>query len=84
MDFSDAAINRVFNLVDDDNEAYMALFQHTDYHMMMMLVLTNGRGVWKRHSSTSEVTTFLMLALKLVPKTWYNFIYATLKPSLHL
>ena len=34
--------------------------------------------------STFEVTTFLMSALKPVLKAWYNFIYATLKPSLHL
>ena len=49
----------------------------------MMRVLTNGKGVWKRHPSTFKVTIFLMSALKSVPKAWYNFIYATLKPSLH-
>ena len=76
VDFSATSINRVFNLVEDDSEAYRALFQH-----MMMHILTNGRGVWKRHPSTSEVTTFLMSALKPVLKAWYNFIFATLKPS---
>ena len=65
VDFSVATIKRVFNLVDDDNEAYRALFYHT-----MMQVLTNSRGVWKRHPSTSEVTTYLMSALKLIPKAW--------------
>ena len=46
MDFSTVAINRVFNLVHDDNEAYRALSQHTDYQMMMR-VLTNSRCMWK-------------------------------------
>ena len=31
VDFSAATINRVFNLVDDDNLVYRALFQYTDY-----------------------------------------------------
>ena len=31
VDLSVAAINRVYNLVDDDSDAYMALFQNTDY-----------------------------------------------------
>ena len=83
VDFSATAINRVYNLVDDDSKAYRALFQDTDYKMIMRF-LTRGRGVWKRHPSTSEVTTFQMKALKPVPKVWYNFICATLKPSLHL
>ena len=51
---------------------------------MIMRFLTRGRGVWKRHPSTFEVTTFQMKALKSVPKVWYNFICATLKPNLHL
>ena len=83
MDFSAAAINRVYIMIDDDSDAYRALFQHIDYHMMMR-VLTNGRGVWKRHLSTFEVTTFLMSALKPILKAWYNFLCATLKPSIHL
>ena len=83
VDFSVATINRVYNLVDDDSDAYKALFHNIDYHMMIR-VLTRGRGVWKRHPSMSEVTTFLMSALKPILKAWYNFICATLKPSLRL
>ena len=83
MDFRAIAITRVYNMVDDDSDAYRALFQDTDYQMIMTF-LTRRRGVWKRHPFTSEVTTFQMKALKPVPKVWYNFIYATLKPNLHL
>ena len=83
VDFSATVINRVYNLVDDDNDAYMALFQDTDYQMITRS-LTRGRRVWKHHPSTFEVTTFHMKALTPVPKVWYHFIYATLKPSLHL
>ena len=46
VDFSAITINQVYNLVDNDSEAYSAL--------------------------------------KLVPNIWHKFIYATLKPSLHL
>ena len=80
MDFSAAMINRVYNLVDDDSDAYKALFQDIDYHMIMRS-LTRSGGAWKRHPSTSKVTTFQMKALTLVPKVWYNFTCATLKPS---
>ena len=83
VDFSATTINLVYNLVDDDSEAYRALFQDTDYQMIMRS-LTRGRGVWKCHPSTSEVTTFQMKDLKPVLNVWYNFIDATLKPSLHL
>ena len=31
MDFSVAMINWVYNLVDDDGDAYRALFEDTDY-----------------------------------------------------
>ena len=31
VDFNIAAINRFYNLVDDDSEAYKALFQNVDY-----------------------------------------------------
>ena len=72
----------MYNLVDDVSDAYRALFQNTDYHMMMR-VLTSERGGWKRHLSTFEVTTFLRSTLKPVSKDLYNFICATLKPSLH-
>ena len=55
------------NLVDDDNEAYRALFQNTDYQQLMR-VLTRGRGEWKFHPSTSEVTIFHMKTLTPVAK----------------
>ena len=64
VDFSAAVINQVYNLVDDDSDAYKALFKDTDYQMIMRF-LTRGRGVWKCHPSTSEVTTFQMKDLKL-------------------
>ena len=83
VDFSVAVINRVYNLVDDDRDAYRALFQDT-YYQMIMRFLTRGRGVWKRHPSTFEVIAFQLKALKPIPKVWYNFICATLKPSLYL
>ena len=67
MDFSTAAINRMYNLVDDDRDAYRALFQDTDYQMIMRFLI-RGMGVWKHYPSTSEVPTFKMKALKLVSK----------------
>ena len=70
-------------MVDDDNEAYTALFQNTDYEQLMRS-LTRGRGVWKPHPSTSQVTTFQMKALTPVSNVWYNFLVAKLKPNLHL
>ena len=57
MDFSAVAIIRVYNLVDDDSDAYKALFQDIDYQMIMRSLI-RGRGVWKHHPSISEVTTF--------------------------
>ena len=42
MDFSAVTINQVYNLVDDDSDAYRALFQDTDYQMIMRS-LTRGR-----------------------------------------
>ena len=70
-------------MVDDDSDAYKALFQNMDYQMIMRFLIRD-RGVWKRHPSKSEVTTFQMKALKSVSKVWYNFICSSLKPSLHL
>ena len=46
--------------------------------------LTHGQGVWRRHPSTGEFTTFLMTAITPVAKVWYNFLFAKIKPSLHL
>ena len=67
VDFSVAMINRLYNLADNDSDAYRALFLKTDYQQLMRS-LTRGHREWKRHPSTSEVTTFQMKALKPVPK----------------
>ena len=40
---------------------------HTDYQMIMRFLI-KGKGVWKHHPFTSEVTTFQMKALKPVLK----------------
>ena len=57
----------MYNLVDDDSNAYRALFQETDFQMIIRFLI-RGRGVWKHHPSTFEITTFQMKALKSVPK----------------
>ena len=49
-----------------------------------MQELTEGHGVWRRHSSMGEFTKFLMTALMPVAKIWYNFLSVKIKPSLHL
>ena len=49
-----------------------------------MQELTQGQGVWRRHPSTGEFTTFPMTAITPVAKVWYNFLFAKIKPSLHL
>ena len=73
----------MYNIEDDNSDAYRALFLNIDYQQLMRS-LTRGRGEWKCHPSTLEVMTFQMKALKPVPKVWYNFLYAKLKPSLHM
>ena len=55
----------------------------TDYESLMQ-ELTQGQGVWRRHPSTGEFTTFSMTTLTLVAKVWYNFLCVKIKPSLHL
>ena len=49
-----------------------------------MQELTQGQGVWRRHPSTSEFTTFQMHELTPLVKVWYNFLFVKIKPSLHL
>ena len=49
-----------------------------------MQELTQGQGVWRRHPSTGEFTTFPMTVLTPVVKVWYNFLSVKIKPSLHL
>ena len=46
MDFSATTINRAYNPVDNDNEAYKALFHDTNYQSIIRS-LTRGKGVWK-------------------------------------
>ena len=55
----------------------------TDFEGLMQ-ELTQGQGVWRRHPSMGEFTTFFMTALTLVAKVWYNFLFVKIKPSLHL
>ena len=43
VDFSATSINRLYNLVNDDGEAYTAIFPNMDYQCLMR-VLTRGRG----------------------------------------
>ena len=81
--FSATAINWFYNLVDEDNEVYRALFQNTDYQQLMRF-LTKGRGEWKCHPSTSMVTIFQMKNLTPIAKVWYKLLCAKLKSSLHL
>ena len=83
VDFSVAAINRFYDMVDDDSEAYKALFQNTNYQQLMR-ILTRGIGEWTSHPSTLEVTAFQMKTLTHVAKVWYNFTCAKLMPNLHL
>ena len=49
-----------------------------------MQELTQVQGVWRRHPSTDEFTTFQMYALTPSTKVWYNFLCVKIKPSLHL
>ena len=46
--------------------------------------LTQGQGVWRRHPSMGEFTTFPMIALTPMAKVWYIFLSVKIKPSLHL
>ena len=39
--------------------------------------------MWRRHLSTSEFTTFPMIALTPMAKVWNNFLCVKIKPSLH-
>ena len=50
----------------------------------LMRELTQGQGVWRRHPSTDEFTTFQMHALTPLAKVWYNFLCVKIKLSLHL
>ena len=55
----------------------------TDFKSLMQ-ELIEGQGVWRRHPSTGEFTTFSMTALTPVAKVWYNFICVKIKPTLYL
>ena len=83
VDFGARPINQIYQLRDDDNEEYRALFADTDFQVLMH-ELTQGLGLWRRHPLTGEFTTFPMIALRPVAKVWYNFLSVKIKPSLHL
>ena len=83
IDFGAQAINQIYQLREDDSEEYQALFVATNFKSLMQ-ELTQDQGVWRRHPSTGEFTTFLMTTLTLVAKVWYNFLCVKIKPSLHL
>ena len=83
VDFRARAIIQIYQLREDESEEYQVLFVATDFEIPMQ-ELTQGQGVWWRHSSTGEFTTFSMTALTPVLKVWYNFLCVKIKPSLHL
>ena len=83
VDFRAWAINRFYHLREDESEEYQALFVATDFEGLMQ-ELTQGQGVWRRHPSMGEFTTFPMTALTPMAKVWYNFLFVKIKPSLHL
>ena len=57
VDFNATAINWVYNLVDNDNNAYKALFQDKDYELIMRS-LTRGRGGGGGGGGGMETTLF--------------------------
>ena len=59
------------------------LFVANNYEGLMQ-ELTQGQGVWRRHSSRGEFTTFPMKTLTSVAKVWYNILSVKIKPSLYL
>ena len=59
------------------------LFVATDFKGLMQ-ELTQGQGVWRRHLSMGEFTTFPMTILTPMAKVWYNFLSIKIKPSLYL
>ena len=63
MNFDAATINMAYNLRENANEEYRTLFQNTDYEMIMS-ALAKRSCEWKRHPSTSKVTTFPMVSLR--------------------
>ena len=83
VEFGAQAINWIYRLMDDDSTKYRALFSYTDYERLMQ-ELTHGQGVWKRHPSTGDFTTFQMHSLTPMAKVWYNFLCVKIKPTLHL
>ena len=75
------AINQIYQLWEDNSEEYQALFVATDFESLKQELT---QGMWQRHPSTSEFTTFPMTALTPVANVWYNFLCVKIKPSLHL
>ena len=83
VDFGAQAINRFYQLREDDNAEYQALFVAIEFEGLMR-ELTQGQGVWQRHPSIGEFTTFPMATLTPLAKVWYNFLSIKIKPLLHL
>ena len=83
VDFEAWTINQIYQLREDDSEEYQALFVETNFESLIQ-ELTQGQGVWRRHPTTGEFTTFKMHALMALAKVWYNFLCVKIKPSLHL
>ena len=79
VDFGARAINWFYQLREDDGKEYQRLFVDTDFEGLMQ-ELTQGQGMWRRHPSTGEFTTFSMIALMPVVKVWYNFLSVKIKP----
>ena len=79
VDFGARAINWFYQLREDDGKEYQRLFVDTDFEGLMQ-ELTQGQGMWRRHPSTGEFTTFSMIALMPVVKVWYNFLSIKIKP----
>ena len=76
-------INQIYQLREDDSEEYRVLFVDIDFESLMR-ELTQGQGVWRRHPSTDEFTTFRMHTLTPYAKVWYNFLCVKIKLSPHL
>ena len=80
VDFGARAIDRFYQLREDNSKEYRALLEATNFEGLMQ-ELTQGQGVWRCHQSTGEFTTFPMTTLTPVAKVWFNFYL--LKLNLH-
>ena len=72
VDFGAQAINRFYQLREDDSAEHQAIFMAIDFEGLMRK-LTQGQGVWQRHPSIGEFTTFPIAALTPVAKVCIIF-----------